>query len=160
MTESESASEKAVSKPVDVDIRLCKDCRATLFNRRDFENDKMKKRPDVKAYENLVQFERGIRQLLPRFQKLLTALQYVWPVPTIKSILMVESFTGILTSLRPLPKSTKHRKFVNGLSTLSRSMTRRLDEYEICRRSPLHNRDCRRQFTSEPVTSSICTCYH
>lgn len=77
MTESENASEKTVSKSVDVDVRLCKDCRATLFSRRDFENDKMKKRPDVKAYENLVQFERGIKQLLPRFQKLLAALQYV-----------------------------------------------------------------------------------
>ncbi|KAL1974134.1 hypothetical protein VTN31DRAFT_5694 [Thermomyces dupontii] len=79
---SENASEKTVSKSVDVDVRLCKDCRATLFSRRDFENDKMKKRPDVKAYENLVQFERGIKQLLPRFQKLLAALQDPHEPPT------------------------------------------------------------------------------
>lgn len=40
----------------------------------------MKKPPDVRAYENLVQFERGIRLLLPKFQKLLAALQYVAPL--------------------------------------------------------------------------------
>lgn len=37
----------------------------------------MRKPPDVRAYNNLVQFERGIRLLLPKFQKLLAALQYV-----------------------------------------------------------------------------------
>lgn len=31
---------------------------------------------ELRAYENLIQFERGIRLHLPRFQKLLTALQY------------------------------------------------------------------------------------
>lgn len=33
--------------------------------------------PDVRAYENLAQFERGIRLLLPKFQNLMTTLQYV-----------------------------------------------------------------------------------
>ena len=32
---------------------------------------------DVRAYENLAQFERGIRLLLPKFQNLLSALQLV-----------------------------------------------------------------------------------
>lgn len=49
---------------------------STLFDRRDFEADVMRRPPDVRAYGNLVQFERGIRLLLPRFQKLLAALQY------------------------------------------------------------------------------------
>lgn len=35
----------------------------------------MQKPPVVRAYENLTQFERGIRMLLPRFQKLLPTLQ-------------------------------------------------------------------------------------
>ncbi|KAL3250269.1 hypothetical protein ABHI18_011303 [Aspergillus niger] len=60
---------------INVDIRLCKDCRSTLFDRRDFEADIMRKPPAVRAYENLTQFERGIRILLPKFQKILGALQ-------------------------------------------------------------------------------------
>lgn len=60
---------------INIDIRLCKECMSTLFDRRDFEADVMRRPPDVRAYGNLVQFERGIRLLLPRFQKLLAALQ-------------------------------------------------------------------------------------
>lgn len=67
---------------INVDIRLCKECKATLFDRRDFQADISRKPPEARAYENLVQFERGIRLHLPRFQKLLTALQYVYlPIP-------------------------------------------------------------------------------
>lgn len=61
-----------------MDVRLCKDCKATLFDRRDFQADISRKPPEVRAYENLIQFERGIRLHLPKFQKLLTALQYVY----------------------------------------------------------------------------------
>lgn len=60
-----------------MDVRLCKDCKTTLFDRRDFEADVARKSPEVRAYENLVQFERGIRLHLPKFQKLLATLQYV-----------------------------------------------------------------------------------
>jgi len=72
---SKVPAEKGTAGLIDVDIRLCKECRATLFNRRDFEADILRKPPDLRAYENLTQFERGIRILLPRFQKLLAALQ-------------------------------------------------------------------------------------
>ncbi|ODM14859.1 hypothetical protein SI65_09611 [Aspergillus cristatus] len=68
-------AEKGTTGLIDVDIRLCKECRATLFSRRDFEADILRKPPDLRAYENLTQFERGIRILLPKFQKLLAALQ-------------------------------------------------------------------------------------
>ncbi|KAJ5155066.1 Zinc finger FYVE/PHD-type [Penicillium coprophilum] len=60
---------------VNIDVRLCKECKATLFDRRDFKADMTRKPPEIRAYENLIQFERGIRLHLPRFQKLLTALQ-------------------------------------------------------------------------------------
>ncbi|CAP92596.1 Pc13g15270 [Penicillium rubens Wisconsin 54-1255] len=60
---------------VNIDVRLCKECKATLFDRRDFKADMMRKPPETRAYENLTQFERGIRLHLPRFQKLLAALQ-------------------------------------------------------------------------------------
>ena len=76
--DSTHESEKpSLPSHVSVDVRLCKDCRSTLFSRRDFEEYLLKKPPDVRAYGNLVQFERGIRMLLPRFQKLLVALQFV-----------------------------------------------------------------------------------
>ncbi|KAJ5561326.1 hypothetical protein N7461_000087 [Penicillium sp. DV-2018c] len=69
-------SEKANGdKLINVDVRLCKECKSTLFDRRDFKADTMRKDPVIKAYENLTQFERGIRLHLPRFQKLLAALQ-------------------------------------------------------------------------------------
>jgi rabenosyn-5 len=58
-----------------VDIRMCKDCNHTLFSRSDFERELAHKPMDQRSYENLAQFERGIRLLLPRFQKLLMALQ-------------------------------------------------------------------------------------
>ncbi|GLI77255.1 carboxypeptidase Y-deficient [Penicillium ochrochloron] len=73
---SVSPSEKSTAKNlISVDVRLCKECKSTIFDRRDFEADVSKKPPEVRAYENLVQFERGIRLHLPRFQKLLTGLQ-------------------------------------------------------------------------------------
>ncbi|KAI4150613.1 MAG: hypothetical protein LQ341_001062 [Variospora aurantia] len=60
---------------VGVDIRMCKDCRKTVFSKQDFTAAIAHKPPDVRAYENLVQFERGIRLMLPKFQRLLQALQ-------------------------------------------------------------------------------------
>ena len=41
----------------------------------DFQESLAQSPPDVRAYENLVQFERGIRLMLPKFQRLLTILQ-------------------------------------------------------------------------------------
>ncbi|KAL1960649.1 hypothetical protein VTO42DRAFT_7228 [Malbranchea cinnamomea] len=72
--DSSRVSEKPAAK-ISVDVRLCKDCRSTLFDRHDFEADLRREPPDLRAYRNLVQFERGIRLLLPQFQKLLSALQ-------------------------------------------------------------------------------------
>ncbi|KAJ4289147.1 carboxypeptidase Y-deficient [Kalmusia sp. IMI 367209] len=68
-----SRSEKG--SQIGVDIRMCRDCKHTLFSRSDFESELAQKPTDQRAYENLAQFERGIRLLLPRFQKLLMALQ-------------------------------------------------------------------------------------
>ncbi|MCJ1282206.1 carboxypeptidase Y-deficient [Xylographa opegraphella] len=60
---------------VGIDIRICRDCQHTIFSSADFAASLAHKPPDVRAYENLVQFERGIRLLLPKFQRLLVALQ-------------------------------------------------------------------------------------
>jgi hypothetical protein len=67
-------TEKGVAQ-VGVDVRMCKDCKHTLFSKSDFARELAHKPPDQRAYENLAQFERGIRLLLPRFQKLLVTLQ-------------------------------------------------------------------------------------
>jgi rabenosyn-5 len=67
-------TEKDVGQ-VSVDVRMCKECQHTLFARSDFERELANKPKDQRAYENLAQFERGIRLLLPRFHKLLQALQ-------------------------------------------------------------------------------------
>ena len=68
------ATEKEATQ-VGVDVRLCKDCKHTIFSKRDFAEEIAHKPPDLRSYENLVEFERGIRLLLPKFQRLLVALQ-------------------------------------------------------------------------------------
>ncbi|KAL8703298.1 MAG: hypothetical protein Q9201_003512 [Fulgogasparrea decipioides] len=60
---------------VTIDVRMCKECRKTVFSKQDFAASLAHKPPDVKAYENLVEFEKGIRLMLPKFQRLLQALQ-------------------------------------------------------------------------------------
>lgn len=67
-------TEKAV-REISIDVRMCRDCRTTIFKKRDFASELMAKPPDARAYENLVQFERGIRLMLPKFQHLLQTLQ-------------------------------------------------------------------------------------
>lgn len=67
-------TEKAVGE-ISVDVRMCRDCRTTIFKKRDFASELATKPADARAYENLVQFERGIRLMLPKFQHLLQTLQ-------------------------------------------------------------------------------------
>lgn len=54
---------------------MCRECNHTIFSSRDFTSSLLHKPPDQKAYETLRQFERGIRQLLPSFHRVLLALQ-------------------------------------------------------------------------------------
>jgi rabenosyn-5 len=54
---------------------MCRDCRTTIFSKKDFADALSHKPPDQRAYENLLQFEKGIRLILPNFQRLLMALQ-------------------------------------------------------------------------------------
>ncbi|KAJ5234030.1 uncharacterized protein N7469_005796 [Penicillium citrinum] len=72
---SKSSEKGTNGNLLNVDVRLCKECKATLFDRRDFEADITSKPPEVRSYDNLIQFERGIRLHMPKFQKLLSALQ-------------------------------------------------------------------------------------
>lgn len=54
---------------------MCKDCQRTIFSKADFARELNAQTPDQRAYQNLVQFEHGIRLLLPKFQRLLAPLQ-------------------------------------------------------------------------------------
>lgn len=54
---------------------MCKDCKYIIFSKSDFASEVALIPPDQRVYQNLKQFERGIRILLPRFQKLLSTLQ-------------------------------------------------------------------------------------
>ncbi|KAF3937433.1 Rabenosyn-5 [Dactylella cylindrospora] len=58
-----------------LDVRICRECNGILFSKRDFADELARKPPDQRSYETMVQFEKGIIAMLPRFQKLLTALQ-------------------------------------------------------------------------------------
>ncbi|KAI1371422.1 VAC1 protein [Hypoxylon crocopeplum] len=70
------ASEKpGTGSPISVDIRMCRDCKFTIFAKRDFMDSIAHKPPDQRAYETLKQFERGIQLLLPTFQRALLPLQ-------------------------------------------------------------------------------------
>ena len=54
---------------------MCKDCQRTIFSKADFAREIATETPDQRAYQHLVQFEHGIRLLLPKFQRLLVPLQ-------------------------------------------------------------------------------------
>ncbi|GAP86958.1 putative FYVE zinc finger [Rosellinia necatrix] len=72
---SPAPSEKAEAGSMFVDIRMCRDCKSTIFSKRDFVQSIVQKPPDQRAYETLKQFERGIELLLPTFQRALIPLQ-------------------------------------------------------------------------------------
>ncbi|KAF4994087.1 hypothetical protein FGRMN_6002 [Fusarium graminum] len=78
-TKSLSATEKPPSTAnpgqVGIDIRMCRDCKHTIFSARDFSASLQHKPADQRAYETLRQFERGIQQLLPSFHRVLLNLQ-------------------------------------------------------------------------------------
>ena len=71
---TDSTTEKSGGK-VAIDVRMCKDCQRTIFSKADFSRELASSPPDQRAYQNLRQFEHGIRLLLPRFQRLLLTLQ-------------------------------------------------------------------------------------
>nr|POE94428.1 vacuolar segregation protein pep7 [Quercus suber] len=54
---------------------MCKDCQRMIFSKADFARELTAQTADQRAFGNLIQFEHGIRLLLPKFQRLLTTLQ-------------------------------------------------------------------------------------
>lgn len=70
-----TATEKAPNGSINVDVRMCKECKATVFERKDFEAEIARRPPDQRAYEILLGFQTGIRSLLATFQKSLVQLQ-------------------------------------------------------------------------------------
>lgn len=85
-------SEKAAGQ-TSLDIRMCRECKNIIFSKKDFASELAQKPADLKAYENLVEFERGIRLLMPRFHRLLVILQYAHfslPPRTYKQLTQVQ----------------------------------------------------------------------
>ncbi|KAI9715835.1 MAG: carboxypeptidase Y-deficient [Chrysothrix sp. TS-e1954] len=70
-----NAEKQSNPAQISVDVRMCKDCKRTVFSKSDFLADLTAPAPSQRVFTNLKQFERGIRMLLPRFQKLLIHLQ-------------------------------------------------------------------------------------
>jgi len=68
-------AEKGTAGKLAVDVRMCKDCQRTIFSKSDFAREVGSQPADQRAYQHLVQFEQGIRLMLPRFQRQLQALQ-------------------------------------------------------------------------------------
>ena len=84
MVATDGSSEKPAEK-VAVDVRMCKECQRTVFSKADFAREVATQTADQRAFNNLVQFEHGIRMLLPKFQRLLVTLQDPeHPPPTTK----------------------------------------------------------------------------
>lgn len=79
---SGSRNQEKSTDRVPVDIRMCKDCQHTIFSKADFDRETADRPADQRAFENLVQFEHGIRLLLPKFQRLLQTLQDPEKPPT------------------------------------------------------------------------------
>ncbi|KAL2020636.1 hypothetical protein VTK56DRAFT_8126 [Thermocarpiscus australiensis] len=65
----------AAEEHVSIDVRMCRECKHTIFSHRDFIESVAYRPPDQRAYETLRQFERGIRMLMPSFHKALMAIQ-------------------------------------------------------------------------------------
>ena len=64
----------AGNEKIDIDIRMCRECKPMIFSKRDFQAAVAYKPADQRAYETLRQFEWGIRQMMPIFQRSLQAL--------------------------------------------------------------------------------------
>lgn len=76
-------NEKHDGPQIPLDIRMCKDCNTTLFARADFDREASSfPESSQRAFQNLDQFEAGIRLLLPKYQRLLHVLQTPDPPPT------------------------------------------------------------------------------
>jgi rabenosyn-5 len=103
-------TEKPNTPTIALDVRLCKDCHHTLFSQRDFTDSLSTPAISTftRSYSNLLQFERGIRLLLPKFQRLLQALQDPESPPTSTQIAdasrtrkrLMDSFTQYDTAAR------------------------------------------------------------
>ncbi|KIV98040.1 hypothetical protein, variant [Exophiala mesophila] len=103
-------NKKSPTETIALDIRLCKDCNHTIFSHRDFQATLASSSVAAftRSYGNLLQFERGIRLLLPKFQKLLQALQDPDRPPTSSQLAdasrtrkrLMDSFTQYDTAAR------------------------------------------------------------
>ncbi|ODQ55702.1 hypothetical protein SAICODRAFT_63697 [Saitoella complicata NRRL Y-17804] len=65
----------ALSSPII--LRVCHDCKKTLFGKNDFKNHSVTVAQCIKLYDNLLQYKRGIESMVPRFYEELDRMQAV-----------------------------------------------------------------------------------
>lgn len=72
-----STAEKPLSTPDGpvLHVRMCTPCATTLFSKRDFAASLSTTPSYVRPYTTLVSFQNGIKEQLPRFQRLVDSLQ-------------------------------------------------------------------------------------
>ena len=58
-----------------VQVRMCRECKATLFDRADYSSSVASSSLDERTFRDLKKFEEGIRAMLPRFERLLLAFK-------------------------------------------------------------------------------------
>jgi rabenosyn-5 len=59
----------------DISIRICRDCRDTIFAKKNFERDLGSARPQIlKYYDSMARVKHSIEMLMPRFQGMLLVL--------------------------------------------------------------------------------------
>ena len=138
-------------------MRMCKDCRTTVFSRSDFRATLTHKPPDQRAYENLIQFERGIRLMLPKFQRLLMVLQYVLPTSYERPTL---SLLEIQIKLPRKPRSPTLPEHERGWSMLSANTMRQPVEFETCLQTHQRSKSCKKLSISKARISYKFICYH
>ncbi|CAK7265700.1 carboxypeptidase Y-deficient [Sporothrix epigloea] len=79
-----------------------------IFSKRNFEASIAHKPADQRAYETLRQFEHGIRQMMPVFQRLLQALQSEMPGLTKTPVLRVQIQEAAKTRKRLMDSFAKY----------------------------------------------------
>lgn len=67
---------QVVNKNGDMNLRICKDCKNTLFSRQNFMLDMAddKKPPIISAYERLIPIRKSIDLILPKFQHIMAEI--------------------------------------------------------------------------------------
>lgn len=155
---ADTLSEKTLNE-MSLDVRICQECKSTVFTKRDFAADIARRPADVRAYQSLVQFEQGIKNMMPRFQKLLTSLQFATPYYPHRACRRLRRIAEILINSRRPRCFLRPPKPARSSLTRSRNTMRHRSASYYCQAPPQLNSGFRRQYISPRRSSCTSTCY-